>query len=119
MIIFSNDTLHKTIIHLEKNYPTNEKVYLHIAEGFDSIEGPDGQMGFGCYVPADKTIYLAGEMPEEVPEKDTAILETLAHEYKHFLQDCEEKPFDEEEAENFAQKVIKDMEREGTANGND
>lgn len=115
MIVICNDTINQAIKHLEANHPTEEKVYLHIAEGFDCIESPDGQKGFGCYVPSEKCIYLA----EDIPEKETAIVETLAHEYKHFMQDCEGRELDEAEAERFASQVLREMESEGTNHGND
>lgn len=62
-----------------------------------------------------KSIYLA----EEIPDKETSIIETLAHEYKHFMQDCLGQEFDENEAEQFANQVLKDMESEDTDHGND
>jgi hypothetical protein len=113
--IICNDAINRAIKYLEENHSVKEKVYLHIAEGFDCIESPDGQKGFGCYIPSEKSIYLA----EEIPDKETSIIETLAHEYKHFMQDCLGQEFDENEAEQFANQVLKDMESEDTDHGND
>lgn len=116
MIILFNETIHRAIKYLEENYPEKEKVYLHIAEGFDCIESPDGKKGFGCYIPEEKSIYLAGDFQEiikDAQEKETAIVETLAHEYKHFMQHCEGKEFNEEEAGDFATKVLADFRKRG------
>ena len=115
MIVICNDAINRAIKYLEENHSVKEKVYLHIAEGFDCIESPDGQKGFGCYIPSEKSIYLA----EEIPDKETSIIETLAHEYKHFMQDCLGQEFDENEAEQFANQVLKDVESEDTDHGND
>ena len=122
MIVLFNDTIHQAIKYLEENHPAEGKVYLHIAEGFDCIESPDGQKGFGCYIPAEKCIYLAGDLPEleeDAKETELAIVETLAHEYKHFMQHCEGREFDEEEAENFATQVLAYFRKRGCDNGND
>lgn len=68
MIVICNDAINRAIKYLEENHSVKEKVYLHIAEGFDCIESPDGQKGFGCYIPSEKSIYLA----EEIPDKETS-----------------------------------------------
>lgn len=109
MIVICNDWIDRAIKHLEENHPTTEKVYLHIVEGFDCIESPDGQKGFGCYIPENKEIYLA----EDIPDKEETVIETLAHEYKHFMQHCEGREFDEEEAEQFAIQVMADFRKRG------
>lgn len=98
-----NETISKTINYLQAHYPVREKVYIHIAEGCDCIEAPDGNKGFGVYVPETHSIYIA----EDVPEKDRTLIETIAHEYYHFLQHCTGRPFDEEEAEEFALEAVK------------
>lgn len=97
-----NDTITKTICYLQTHYPTTESVYIHIAEGCDCIEAPDGSKGFGVYVPESKSIYVA----EDIPEKETTIIETISHEYWHFIQHCRKEPFDENEAEKFAEEVV-------------
>ncbi len=106
MLKISNLEIDKTIKFLNENYPTDKDVFLHICEGYDTIETPDG-IGFGVFVkPETKdetpSIFIAGDIPSE----DFQIIETLAHEYCHFIQYCEEKEFSEEEAENFAKEVI-------------
>lgn len=45
MIVICNDAINRAIKYLEENHSVKEKVYLHIAEGFDCIESPDGQKG--------------------------------------------------------------------------
>lgn len=94
--------INKTIEYLKKNYPQEQNIEAVICEGYDCIEGPDGTMGFGVFVPSELKIYLA----TDVPEYDYALIETTAHEYKHFMQYCEGMPFDEEEAEAFAMYIL-------------
>ncbi len=103
MIQIVNSDLTATINYLAKHYPRKEAVTVHIMEGYDTIQTPDGGVGFGVFVPATMEIYLAGD----IPEKEEGLIKTLSHEYKHFLQHCEGKPFDEEEAEAFAEEIYK------------
>lgn len=91
-----------TMEYLKKNFPQEQEVKLVIAEGYDCIEAPDGGAGFGVYDSNTRTIYLA----TDVPYPETSLIETTAHEYKHFMQHCEGQPFDEEEAENFAYYIV-------------
>ncbi len=69
---------------------------------YDSIEAPDGRMGFGVYVPEEKMIYVAGD----IPDAEHTVPQTIAHEYAHFLQDMNGKPYDEEAADLFADDVL-------------
>ncbi len=108
MIKISSDTIDETIRYLEENYPSDKPVYLHIAEGADCIETPDG-IGFGVFIPEASSIYIA----EDIPEKETALIETIAHEYKHFLQHCNNEPFNDEAAEKFAIGVRRELRKEG------
>lgn len=106
MIKISNTEIDRTIKFLNENYPTEKEVFLHICEGYDTIETTDG-CGFGVFVkPETKedipNIYIAGDMPND----DFQIAETLAHEYKHFMQWCNGEEFSEQEAEDFAKEVI-------------
>lgn len=100
---FFNPGLAAAINYLQKNFPREENVTVYIMEDYDTIQSPDGGVGFGVFVPATMEIYLAGD----IPEKEEGLIKTLAHEYKHFLQHCEGKTFDEEEAEAFAEEVYK------------
>ena len=72
-------------------YPTDKECEIVILEGYDCIEGPDGNKGFGVYDPEDRTIYVA----EDIPEAERTIPHTIAHEYCHFLQDVNKKRYDE------------------------
>lgn len=89
--------------YIQKNFSREENVTVYIMEDYDTIQSPDGGVGFGVFVPAAMEIYLAGD----IPEKEEGLIKTLSHEYKHFLQHCEGKPFDEEEAEAFAEEIYK------------
>lgn len=106
MLKIVNKEIDETIKFLNENYPTNRDVFLHICEGYDTIETPDG-VGFGVFVKPETledtpTIFIASDMPNG----EFRITETLAHEYCHFMQYCNKKEFSEEEAEKFAEGVI-------------
>jgi hypothetical protein len=97
-----NGVIDKTIKYLNKLNLTKDGVYIHICEGYDVIETPDGGKGFGVFVPERNEIYVA----TEVPEPEITIIETIAHEYYHFVQKCWNVPYDEAEAEFFAETVV-------------
>lgn len=103
MIQIVNSDITATINYLTEHYPRKEAVTVHIMEGYDTIQTPDGGVGFGVFVPATMEIYIAGD----IPEKEEGLIKNIVHEYKHFLQHCEGKPFDEEEAEAFAEEIYK------------
>lgn len=69
---------------------------IHIVEGYDTVEDENGNKGFGVYVPGDKVIYVAGDVPYEIK------LKTLLHELCHWIQDISGREFNEFEAENFS-----------------
>lgn len=104
--IASSDFL-KASNYLIDNYPADKKLIVHVMEGYDTIETPDGS-GFGVFVPETLEIFIAGDMPE----KEKNLITTLAHEYKHFLQYCAGKPFDEAEAEEFAEEIYRKVKSE-------
>lgn len=109
MIKIVNEEISRVILYLNLKYPTDKDVFLHICEGYDTIETPEG-MGFGVFVKPESServpvIYIAGDMPND----DFQIIETLAHEYKHFMQYCNGEEFSEEQADNFAKEVRKKL----------
>lgn len=73
---------------------------IYVAEGYDTVEVNDKDKGFGVYVPQDKQIYLAGDVPCEV------MLKSLFHELCHWVQDMAGQPFDEDEAEEFSEIIF-------------
>lgn len=97
--------IYRTIQHLKDNYPTDKKPIWVICTGYDCIESPEGEMGFGVFIPETLEIYIA----TDVPQWEETLIETTAHEYKHFMQYCEGEPFDEEEAECFAYMILAEM----------
>lgn len=60
---------------------------MEFLEGYDSIEGPDGSMGFGVFVPTEEKIYIA----DDLPGGEESMIETVAHEWKHWLQYCNDE----------------------------
>lgn len=101
--VISRDFL-KAANYLKDNYPISEKVVVHVVEGYDAVETPQGK-GFGVFVPETLEIFIAGEMPE----KEENLIKVLAHEFKHFLQYRDKKPYDEAEADAFAEEIYKEV----------
>lgn len=94
--------------YLRKHYPPPEgsgEVEVEFLEGYDSIEGPDGSMGFGVFVPTEEKIYIA----DDLPGGEESMIETVAHEWKHWLQYCNDEAYDEEEAEDFARQIVEEF----------
>lgn len=94
--------------YLRKHYPPPEgsgEVEVEFLEGYDSIEGPDGSMGFGAFVPTEEKIYIA----DDLPGGEESMIETVAHEWKHWLQYCNDEAYDEEEAEDFARQIVEEF----------
>lgn len=69
---------------------------IHIADGYDTIEGEDGNVGFGVYVPDENQIYVAGDVEGEIRAR------ALLHEICHWVQAMCGRPFDEDEANEFS-----------------
>ena len=70
-----------------------------IAKGYDSLQAENGEMGFGVYIPSEKQIYVAGDIPKEW------LLKSLFHEIAHWVQDVSGKKFEEDEADEFAERL--------------
>lgn len=102
MIAIHSDNIDRMLLHLDRNYEVEKKVYIHIVENCDCIEAPDGSKGFGVFIPDEQSIYVV----TDIPDTDINVPMTIAHEYMHFLQWCDGKPYDDEEAEQFAKKVM-------------
>lgn len=98
------DTLEEQYAHCPLTLPSaQEKPFnlpeIYIADGYDTVEGEDGNVGFGVYVPDEKQIYIAGDVDNEVR------LKALFHELCHWVQDMCGRPFDEDEANRLAEAV--------------
>ena len=72
---------------------------IYIADGYDTIEGEDGSVGFGVYVPDENQIYVAGDVEGEIRAR------ALLHEICHWVQAMCGRPFDEDEANEFSDIV--------------
>ncbi|MGE4358034.1 MAG: hypothetical protein AB7E08_05755 [Candidatus Omnitrophota bacterium] len=82
----------------------------------DTVKGETG-MGFAAYIPSSELMYVAGDLsglegltPEEQFE---AILQSVAHEYIHHVQNIESRKFDEDEAHNRAEELVKEYCKKG------
>jgi len=107
------------IAFLSIKYPTPNDVYLTVLHGCDCTEAEDGTKGFAVYSPkftnqiGKDIIMLPGEYPDEGDIFDrTTVLESLAHEYCHHMQNCEGVLIEENsnkierDAEKFAKKAV-------------
>jgi len=126
MIKLTNSDILGFIAFLSIKYPTPDDVYLTVLHGYDCVEAEDGTKGFAVYSPrfnnqmGKNIIMLPGEYPEEgdIFNKIT-VLESLAHEYFHHIQNCdvvlikENSKKIESDAEKFAQKVVFEYLNEG------
>ena len=61
-------------------------------------------LGFGVFVPPEEKIYIA----DDLPGGEESMIETVAHEWKHWLQYCNDEAYDEEEAEDFARQIVEE-----------
>ena len=74
---------------------------IYIAYGYDVIETPDGNMGFGVYDVNKRTIYVAGDMPNAEYE----IPYTIFHELWHDYEITNGLKVDENKADDFAKTM--------------
>lgn len=107
MIQVHSKTASNTISYLNDKYPTDREAYVHILNGYDTVE-VNGEIAFGVsHIPDSDNenyeIWVAGDLPDEY------MITTIAHEFAHFLQYIHGKPFDEEEAERFANKILEEL----------
>lgn len=107
MISIHSKTASNTISYLNDMYPIEIEVYIHILDGYDTVE-VNGEIAFGVsHIPDNENenyeIWVAGDLPDEY------MITTIAHEFAHFLQYIHGEPFDEEEAEGFANKVLEEL----------
>ena len=107
------------VAFLNAKYPTPNDVYLTVLHGYDHTEAQDGTKGFAVYSPkfnnqmGKDIIMLPGEYPDagDLFNKMT-VLESLAHEYCHHMQNCdgvleeENSKKIERDAEKFAKKAV-------------
>ena len=88
MIKIISDEINDFLELLQNEYSNDAPFYLHICEGCDSIQNPCTEgLAFGMFNRETNHCYVAGELEEE------QVLKTIAHEYKHYVQKCEEIDF--------------------------
>lgn len=107
MIRIHSETASNTISYLNDMYPTEKDLYIHILDGYDAVD-VNNQIGFGVSrIPDDENehfeIWVGGDLPDDY------LITTIAHEYAHFLQYCRGEEFDEDKAEEFANKVLEEL----------
>lgn len=107
MIQTHSKTVSNTISYLNDKYPTDREAYIHIPNGYDTVE-VNGEIAFGVsHIPDSDNenyeIWVAGDLPDDY------LITTIAHEFAHFLQYVNGESFDEEGAERFANKVLEEL----------
>ena len=117
MIEILNEYDLKFISYINKLKLTDKKVKLSILHNYQSVGSSDDNIGFAVYLPEINTIMLPTERPEELADAKDFIIHNLAHEYKHFLQDCNGEEFNEDEADKFADDIVERFKKEGIING--
>lgn len=98
------DTLEEQYAHCPLTLPSaKEKPFklpeIYIADGYDTVAGEDGNVGFGVYVPNENYICVAGDVEDEIRAR------ALFHELCHWVQDMCGRPFNEDEANEFSDIV--------------
>lgn len=113
MIRIINDKIDALIRFINEKYPDGPDVYLHIIEDCDTIDAGSG-VGFGVYDVERKEIYVAGDLP-----KTEWVMETIAHEFAHHLQNVRGDVIDEPYAEDFGIGILKELAERGNKSGED
>ena len=103
MIKFFNDEVRAFVEFISE--PKIPPVELYVVPYYDTIQTSDGEFAFAAYNPKENRIIAAEGVSEEVKD---GILHCLAHEYYHHIQKVNGVDFDEDEAENFAQKMCEE-----------
>ena len=81
------------------------ELLIHVMHGYDSLQAPTGEVCFGCYIKGKHEIYVADDIPAD------QLFYTIAHEYMHYIQDIEGREFNEKEADEFAQRIVREVEQ--------
>lgn len=117
MIEILNEYDLKFISYINKLKLTDKKVKLSILHNYQSVGSGEDNVGFAVYLPELNTIMLLTERPKELEDDEDFVIHNLAHEYKHFLQDCNGEEFNEDEADKFADDIVEKFKKEGIVNG--
>lgn len=119
MIHIIPEWLQEVVAWLNKKFPNDEDVNLTILHGYDSVHVKhEDKTGFALYDAETKSIYLpdpeALENLQKLPREDGRMttIHSLLHEYRHHQQNIRGLPFDEEEAEEFAEIMYKEYKKE-------
>lgn len=87
------------------DYDIMEALSINILWKYDSVEAPNGTKAFAVFVPDTLDIWVAANVPD--PEYNVPY--GIAHEYAHFIQYVEERPYNEQEADAFAERILQEL----------
>jgi len=114
MIILKDNYIKSFVDFLNKNFMIiDENVELEIMYGYETV-GAEKNYGFGVYDTLNKKIYIADlsmiAIEKELTPQDIirSTLENIAHEFEHHIQNIKGKEFDENEADMFAENIVKE-----------
>lgn len=102
---------------LNERYPTDKDAVVVVLPGYDSVMDPtqtdengEPAVGWACYDPQACVLWIPGVAPqiEGLAEEEIRRIrfEHIAHEFVHHLQNCGGREFNEDEAEQLAQKIV-------------
>ena len=114
MIKIAPEYIMRFIEYLNKNYPTDEDCYITFYHGEKCIEyickSCEQCISFAEYDKISKILYIPTQYPTDKNPK--FLLESIAHEYIHHIQNCEnrlnddDRKFLEIEAKDRAIKIV-------------
>ena len=114
MIKTAPEYILRFIDYLNKNYPTKEDCYISFLHGEVCVEYINCSkcLSFAEYDKDSKILYIPTQYP--VGKTPKFLLESIAHEYYHHIQNCEgrlidaDREFLEIEAEHNALKITEE-----------
>lgn len=106
MIRFAKKEMSNFLGFLNCEYPTNKDVFISVMHDYDCLDIGNDRV-YAAYKHTGKVpvIIVAGEAPADV-NMPWILEHHIAHEYCHHRQWCNNQSFDENEAEEFAQKAV-------------
>lgn len=108
--------------HINSKHLTTEPVSLTVAWGFGVVREVRarpwwarwwdmhfGAVAFGAYYPERRQIVVADQIPADHEWRLWHFAELIAHEYWHHFQAVNDRPFNEGEADIFADVVVEEL----------
>lgn len=109
MICFAEKGLMDFISWINAHYPAPKPVYITILHGYEMIKTEEASDTFAlaAYKPGEKSMMYVPGNALPYAEDSGILYGSIAYDYKHHLQFCNNEPFDEEAAKNFADEIVR------------